>query len=48
MLPPSIEYLENLSKDNDRRSSAYVLHTLFWGPRTASKNFSGWIKVYLF
>jgi len=45
LLPPSTPYMDRLSESQDITYPPLLLHTLVWGPRSACKTFTGWMKV---
>ncbi|KAG5896473.1 hypothetical protein JTB14_005854 [Gonioctena quinquepunctata] len=44
LLPPSTSYMERLTNGESLVAGPLLLHSLIWGPRTAHKNFSRWLK----
>lgn len=44
LLPPSASYMERLASGENLVAGPFLLHSLIWGPRTAHKNFSRWLK----
>jgi hypothetical protein len=47
LLPPSTPYMDRLSQPQDITYPPMLLHSLVWGPRSACKTFTGWMKVGL-
>ncbi|KAK2587955.1 hypothetical protein KPH14_004040 [Odynerus spinipes] len=44
MLPPSTPYMDKLALGEEIPAGPMLLHSLIWGPRTAYKTFTGWMK----
>ncbi|XP_063242107.1 E3 ubiquitin-protein ligase UBR4 isoform X2 [Bacillus rossius redtenbacheri] len=44
LVPPSTPYLDNLALGQEITAPATLLHSLVWGPRSASKTFNNWMK----
>ncbi|PNF27451.1 hypothetical protein B7P43_G12950, partial [Cryptotermes secundus] len=44
LLPPSTPYMDRLSEPQDITYPPLLLHSLVWGPRSAYKTFTGWMK----
>ncbi|PSN46385.1 Protein purity of essence [Blattella germanica] len=44
LLPPSTPYMDKLAESQEITSQPMLLHSLIWGPRSAYKTFSGWMK----
>jgi len=47
LLPPSSPYMDRLAQPQDITYPPMLLHSLVWGPRSACKTFTGWMKVGL-
>ncbi|CAL1532573.1 unnamed protein product [Lymnaea stagnalis] len=43
-LPPSLEYIQMLSKTDVSMEEAFILHTLRWAPRIGHRSYSTWIQ----
>ncbi|KAK7862494.1 hypothetical protein R5R35_005919 [Gryllus longicercus] len=44
LLPPSTPYMDKLALGLEINTPSLLLHSLVWGPRTACKTFTGWMK----
>lgn len=44
MLPPSTPYMDRLASGESLPAGLLLLHALVWGPRSAHKTFSRWLK----
>ncbi|XP_069695727.1 E3 ubiquitin-protein ligase UBR4 isoform X2 [Periplaneta americana] len=44
LLPPSTPYMDKLSENQEITCRSMLLHSLVWGPRSAYKTFTGWMK----
>ncbi|XP_047102506.1 protein purity of essence [Schistocerca piceifrons] len=47
MLPPSIQFMERLTRAQDKCCASHGLHHTLWAPRLSARNFNTWILEYL-